>query len=58
MYLVEKVELLVYNRMAGRNEKGHRQVEGLHNTYNAYSFCNVAWSHIRLYAKCADTVLQ
>jgi hypothetical protein len=40
MYLVEKVELLVYNRMTGRHEKGHRQVEGLHSTHNAYNICN------------------
>jgi hypothetical protein len=40
MYLVEEVELLVYNRMTGRHEKGHRQVEGLHSTHNAYNICN------------------
>jgi hypothetical protein len=53
MYLVEKVELLVYNRMAGRHEKGHRQVEGLHRKYNAYNFRNSLV--IKLYTKCAYT---
>jgi hypothetical protein len=53
MYLVEEVELLVNNRMAWGHEKGHRQVEGLHNTYNAYNFCNSLV--IKLYTKCACT---
>jgi hypothetical protein len=44
MYLVEKVELLVYNRMAWGHEKGHRQVEGLDNTYNATAVSAIAWS--------------
>jgi hypothetical protein len=56
MYLVEKVELLVYNRMTGGHEKGHWQVEGLHKIYNEYNFCNSLV--IRLCTKCAYTTLE